>query len=213
MDDYFLRQLSTDTQSLVYEIEGVLEKPIEFVCRANIGTLGCTFELGKPCILAPVLDQLPEGAVIHELLHLRRWAVEGVKRLKAGDGYLDLDSNVVVLDNGIEHLFILPEEIRRWPRRKGYWENKLLRKLKGVKESKAPAVDILSHCILCYALALRAVPSVSLHRGWRNYLVATRREKLVYTHVEEILSAQSKEVIVDIMVTVLEIPKDVIEFA
>lgn len=211
MDDYFRKQLSAETLSLVDDIEQALQQSIELEHQPERRKFACTFESKQPRILAPTLDNLPEGSIIHELLHLKRWSIEGVKRLVASDSYFERDNDILTLDNAIEHIFILPEEIQRYPRRSGYWENTLQIKLRAVKKSKAPESDILGHCILCCAQARRATRSISLHNGWKNYLVKSGRQRVVNRHLEKIFTAKSKDVIVDLMVSVLEIPQEAIE--
>lgn len=211
MEEHFRKQLSGETLALVDDIEEALQLPIEFDHQPKRSKFGCTFESRRPIILAPTLDNLPEGSVIHELLHLKRWSIDGVKRLVASDSYFECDNDILKLDNAIEHIFILPEEIRRYPRRSGYWENTLQTKLRDVKKSKLPASDILGHCILCCAQARRVTRSISLHNGWKNYLVRSGQQRAVNHYLEKILATNSKEVVVDLMASVLKIPKEAID--
>lgn len=78
------------------------------------------------CLLfAPTNGYFPDGAVRHEVLHVKRFHVDGVPRLTLADSeaWDAVFSNALgQLDNAIEHVAIVPVELQHHPERREHWE-------------------------------------------------------------------------------------------
>ena len=131
MEKYYLIQLPEDVSNLVKKIEqksGVEIKVKVCPSRACKGTLACKVAKGKAQILIPSEDYFPESSVLHELLHIQRFHLYGVPIIIGADmNYLngELIKVLAEIDNDLEHLIIVPEELKRRPKRKDYWVEKI----------------------------------------------------------------------------------------
>lgn len=133
MDNSYFDRLPLDIQELVEEIEKAVNFQIDIeVCepdekarRRCHSPLKCEVDQNGARIIIPAADRFPDSSVFHELLHIRRFLVEKVPRLTFCENYdpwsPDLESALTSLDNGIEHLIIVPQELARKPDRKSYW--------------------------------------------------------------------------------------------
>ena len=85
--------------------------------------LACVVTEAKAQILIPSRDSFPEGAVLHELLHIQRFLVEGVPQLVVCEHHWhpDLEKVFTQVDNNIEHLVIVPKELEQRPDRRDRW--------------------------------------------------------------------------------------------
>lgn len=62
------------------------------------------------------------SSLFHEAQHLHRYYVEGVEELQP---VMDANATLVShLENELEHVFLVPEEIRLFPQAKAYWAGK-----------------------------------------------------------------------------------------
>ncbi len=129
----FLNRLSPDVQALVRDVEGAAGIDIAVgldpsrATRGPDGTgiLACNIDEHSATLLYPSPEYFPDGAVVHEMLHVRRFLIAGVPRLSATFGHPQWTENVddvlLDLDNALEHLVIVPEELRLRPERAAYW--------------------------------------------------------------------------------------------
>lgn len=143
MNKKYLDQLLSDTKKLVLLIETHMERDIavrEVPMRKN---LGC--EIQNATILTPE-GKFPDSSVLHELIHIRRFKVDDVPHLVVCDefdfGDPNFETKVIKLDNNLEHLFIVPEEIRLRPNRITYWEDRLRHAIKTQENS---GLDVNRH--------------------------------------------------------------------
>src|SRR5262245_47533601 len=67
------------------------------------------FSHDSATILLRSVDSNPQGT-LHELLHLKRYWVEGIPMLTATDGIISNKRITNDLDNQLEHLAIVPQE-------------------------------------------------------------------------------------------------------
>ncbi|OAJ52612.1 hypothetical protein A6V37_09215 [Paraburkholderia ginsengiterrae] len=73
------------------------------------------------------------SSVFHELLHLKRYFVDGMPKLVYCDDEHEFEDDddartpqlFASLDNQIEHLFIVPIELARYSCARGYWEERI----------------------------------------------------------------------------------------
>jgi hypothetical protein len=136
MEEQYLSRLPPDLRSLVNEIEregGVsIRVEVDSACRRGThdqpGALACDVDQFEARILLPTPEYFPDGAVLHELLHIRRFLVDGIPRIVIcedcdiwGPRIRKFDSAIHQLDNILEHFIIVPEEIASRPQRKEHW--------------------------------------------------------------------------------------------
>lgn len=126
MNKKYLDQLASDTRQLVLQIETHIEKEIIVREVPNRTNLGC--EIENATNLTPE-NNFPDPSVLHELLHIRRFAVDDMPQVAVCDSFDFADPNfetrVTKLDNNLEHLFIVPEELSLRPNRRTYWEHRI----------------------------------------------------------------------------------------
>lgn len=134
MEQQYLDRLSPDIRTLVYEIEQSSGIEIEIKVdpsRARrvpdqADPLACEVDEYGAKVLLPKADYFPDGSVLHELLHIQRFLSHGIPRIVTNgdfEGWThELDTALTGLDNSLEHLIIVPEELRRRPPRRAHWE-------------------------------------------------------------------------------------------
>jgi len=122
----YQRRLAAETRTLIQEVEDATGVKIAVKVESGRKTMGVDIDEFGATILIPSEDYFPDGAVVHETLHVRRILAEGVPRLweneEAADKNFALPRALQDLDNSLEHLVIVPEELRRHPERRQYWE-------------------------------------------------------------------------------------------
>jgi hypothetical protein len=109
----YLDLLDNDVRALFQQVERHTGTPIEFVADEKLNFCGPTGQgmlrvrVGPPPvhIYVPTNGYLSNGAMWHELMHVRRALVDSVPFITSANGYAN------DLENAIEHLFIVPEEI------------------------------------------------------------------------------------------------------
>lgn len=143
MNKKYLDQLVSDTIQLVLLIETHIEREIivrEVPMRKNLG-----YEIENTTILTPE-DKFPDSSVLHELLHIRRFAVDDVPQLAVCNAFdfgdPNFETRVTALDNNLEHLFIVPEELSLRPNRRKYWEDRVR---DAIKNQVTSGLDINVH--------------------------------------------------------------------
>jgi hypothetical protein len=129
MQSFYLNRLSQTVQDLVLEVETTGSVNIEVVPDAELNCNGTTrrsrievsIQTHRAQVYAPTDGYFPDGAVLHEVLHIKRFHVERVPMLVAGASRFR--HSFAALDNALEHLVIVPEELRLQPERREHWEN------------------------------------------------------------------------------------------
>lgn len=130
--EYFAR-LGESVQRLILEVEQQGRIVIQVEPDASLnelgplgnGVLGVEINSRRTRIYAPTNGYFPDGAVRHEVLHVRRFHVDGVPKLVLADTVAfdpGLEAMFTEIDNAIEHLVIVPEEIHLHPDRRQHWE-------------------------------------------------------------------------------------------
>lgn len=75
-------------------------------------------------------DSITTGALVHELIHLRRYVLESVPKLfPMSSAEIRTGQTIHLIENDLEHLFIVPEEISICPTREDWWINEYKRVL------------------------------------------------------------------------------------
>jgi hypothetical protein len=66
--------------------------------------------------------EITTAEIGHELIHLRRAVLESIPRLIPGfDAHPSIKGNILGYENELEHLFVIPEEIRTFPDAENRW--------------------------------------------------------------------------------------------
>lgn len=133
MQSEYLVRLSKPVQQLVLEVEEGAGVKINVILDPNLneggtsgqGNLAVVINAESIQLFAPTNGYFPDGAVRHEVLHVRRFHVDGVPKLALADsekwdkGFSDALGE---LDNAIEHAVIVPEELQFHSDRRKHWE-------------------------------------------------------------------------------------------
>ncbi|HEY4084144.1 MAG TPA: hypothetical protein VGM81_25940 [Burkholderiaceae bacterium] len=134
MQPEYLDRLSQSVQHFVREVEAASGVPIGVVPTPELngggpfrqGNLDVVVRARQVLLGAPTNGYFPDGAVRHEVLHVKRCHIDGVPQLVLADSVVPWDQAVsdmlAGLDNAIEHLVIVPEELRLHPERRDHWE-------------------------------------------------------------------------------------------
>lgn len=129
----YLNRLSPDVQAFVQEVESAAGVDIEVELDDKLndggplgqGKLKVEIEAQQVRLYAPTNGYFPDGAVLHEALHVRRLLVEGVPRIALADAVEipppGFASGLVDVDNALEHLTIVPIELAHHPERRAHW--------------------------------------------------------------------------------------------
>ena len=138
MQQIFMDRLCPSVRRFVKEVETESGVTIEVVTvpKQNFagpegkGGLRVEIEASHTIIFAPTNGYFPDGAVLHEALHVHRLHIEGVPRLALAEE-VDWDpsfqESLGRVDNCLEHLAIVPTEWRLHPERREHWEKDMSR--------------------------------------------------------------------------------------
>lgn len=153
MEDHYLRQLPGDLQALVHGTEQQSGIVIQVeVDPARGGTMACHVDEHGTTLLVAREEFFQSASVMHELLHVRRFLVDDVPQLVVNDDYNDwtpeLERALTNLDNGLEHLVIVPREILRFPARREYWGSVMTRKLEEIRVNPLMPDDRRRHALV-----------------------------------------------------------------
>ena len=133
MQPEHLARLSQPVRDFVRQVEQDSGVDIEVVPDARLngagprghGNLEVDIEPHRNRLFAPTDGYFPDGGVRHEVLHVRRFHVDGVPKLALADAE-DWDGNFSKalgrFDNAIEHVVIVPIELQHHPERREHWE-------------------------------------------------------------------------------------------
>lgn len=128
----YLALLSETVQQFILEVEKGAGVEIKVIPDINLneggpngeGNLAIIIKDRSINLFAPTNGYFPDGAVRHEVLHVKRFHVEGVPKLAADNENWDkaCSDRFVGIDNAIEHLVIVPMELQFHPERQAHWE-------------------------------------------------------------------------------------------
>lgn len=147
----YLDRLSPELQHLVHEIENKTTLNIDVEVRDcsddrahdEVAPLACIVNESEIRLLVPRGNAFLDGSVLHELLHVERFLIEGIPTLTVLDAYCSPDLELVFaqVDNNLEHLVIVPREIRQLPDQRQQWKEKIARSLNRVASSGLQTAD------------------------------------------------------------------------
>lgn len=151
MNREYLDRLPIDLHRMVAGIESESGMKIEVkIDSSRAGRyfnepdpLACVVNEYKAQILIPSHDIFPEGAVLHELLHIQRFLVEGVPQLTVCENHWcpALEKVFTQVDNNLEHLVIVPKELIQRPERLDRWIAVMTRVLQHLKSVEIDPAD------------------------------------------------------------------------
>jgi hypothetical protein len=133
MQSEYLARLGKPVQQFVLEVEEGAGVEISVILDPKQNKGGTTGQ-GKLAVVinaqsiqlfAPTNGYFPDGAVRHEVLHVRRVHVDGVPKLALADseeGDEGFSDALGELDNAIEHVVTVPEELQFHSDRRKHWE-------------------------------------------------------------------------------------------
>ncbi len=130
--DYMAR-LSPVVQQFARHVEDVSGVSIDVCLDPELnkrgpfgnGMLKVEIYSNRVILHAPTNEYFPDGAVFHELLHISRFHLDGVPHLTLAEDEArnpSLERSLTTIDNDIEHLVIVPIELRAHPERLDHWE-------------------------------------------------------------------------------------------
>jgi len=133
MQHEYLVCLSEPVRQLVLEVEKgagveikvILDRKQNESGTTGRGNLAVDIEAQRIRLFAPTNGYFPDGAVRHEVLHVRRFHVDGVPKLALADSEKwdkSFSDALGALDNAIEHVVIVPEELQFHSDRREHWE-------------------------------------------------------------------------------------------
>ncbi|OFV96858.1 MAG: hypothetical protein A3F68_10320 [Acidobacteria bacterium RIFCSPLOWO2_12_FULL_54_10] len=181
MESAYLNRLPNDIRDLVQEIEDAAGIEIEIridAARAkrladDPDPLACEADENGARILIPAPDHFPESSALHELLHIRRFLVDGVPKIVVcEDNWIpQLEKGLLMLDNNLEHLVIIPEELKRRPERRSWWIPKFQRILNELSSAKfAHPVERDNHAFVAWVSIRHVLGEGSLLDNARQIL-------------------------------------------
>jgi hypothetical protein len=167
MEPRYLNRLPADSQLLVAQIEGEAHREI-VVRTERRGRRGLACYVLDAEIVLPEENYFPEDSSLHELLHLRRFYVNKAPVLDLCEDFAEtidpeqenqIKEYLKNIDNGLEHLVIVPEELSRYPDRQAYWDGVMERALNQIRLARLTDQERESHALINWAFVSRVVRS------------------------------------------------------
>ena len=144
MDTFYFEKLPLDVQSIVLGIETRIKREIKVeVQTSERDVLACNVEGLHPKIIIPRDDFFPESSVLHELLHIERFLVACTPSLTVSESHWSAIAQQAFcgIDNDLEHLVIVPREIKIRPLRVKYWKSKFDEALRKIEALPISTID------------------------------------------------------------------------
>lgn len=140
MNGIYLSQLPHKIRSLVDEIEQYVGYEISVkIDESREDILACEVDEQGIVILIPNEGYFPDGAVLHELLHIRRFCLDKVPRIVLCENFKHwtptLETSITKLDNNLEHFVIIPQELNLIPKRINHWKSRMNKNLENCRSS------------------------------------------------------------------------------
>lgn len=170
MEQQYLKRLSTEVQAFVAHIESRIGMEVRVVREEALnssgpmrqGMLKVDVEPDSVRLHVPTNDYFPDGAVRHELLHVQRMLLDNTPRLVPSDEALNDDSfaeGLLQLDNAIEHLVIVPIELKLHPERAQHWESVMRKAWDKEVEGASDALNQRMCALLHWTFLSRTLPA------------------------------------------------------
>ncbi len=174
MDAKYFEMLSNDSKDLVNRVESKIGEEVEVkIDPSRVDKLACDIDDCEPKILIPKENYFPDSSVIHELLHLERFCIEEIPLLCTCNDDYEEENKLISLDNNLEHLIIVPEEIKLLPERYKYWINQINKKLVLCEEMIASEQNPSFDLLIYWAFISRSFKASELLGKMENILSRT----------------------------------------
>jgi hypothetical protein len=185
MQPEYLERLPDDLQQLVLDTEQAIGFAIEVVVAperakrraGEIDPMACEVELGFARMLVSAPEQFRPSSAFHELLHVRRFLVEGAPKLVDCSDYADwtpaIGTALTMHDNSFEHLIIVPQELQRFPGNREHWEAMMVRNFDDIVAGRGGEVASKQLGLACWAFLRRVLPDSPALPGARAVLEAS----------------------------------------
>jgi hypothetical protein len=219
MQPEFESRLGADVKGIVRDTERLIGTEITVVVdptRASRspdepGRMGCDIDAYGAQILVGDVAYFPDASVFHELQHIRRILVEGVPRLLVREDFEpwspQFETAMAQLDNNLEHLVIVPVELRAYPDRRAYWRGRLERMLASLAANEMPEADRHRFAMLGLLLVDQMLPDEKLRSSVISVLrglgIEERSERYC---MDAVAALTSKEKLVRITFNYFQLP-------
>ena len=200
----YLALLSESVKNFVLEVEALAGIGIQVVQEKKLnnggptggGNLEVVINAQRVQIFAPTNGYFPDGAVRHEVLHVKRFHVDGVPKLALSDE-VDWDKSfsdaLVAIDNAIEHIVIVPVELEFHPERRVHWETVMANVAANVHT--APEAERCLAVCLHWAFMRQVLPESPNFQALRNFAHEYGLEEEAEDFSDQFLSSSKEEMI------------------
>jgi hypothetical protein len=217
MQPSYLTRLSAPVQEFVREMEQRASIDIHVLPDARLnrggpfgqGNLEVLVEERRSFIFVPTNGYFPDGAVRHELLHVMRFHVDGVPKLTAAaQGRSGMSQDALGhLDNAIEHIALVPWELRLHPERREHWEAVLQGVCSGL--SDVPPEELNLALCIHWTFLRHVLPGSTPAETAKRFADEHRLFEMADRFADQFLAAPSKEAAVQqLFATFPEMNKD-----
>jgi hypothetical protein len=198
MDPLYFDKVCVDVQALIREVEDAIGIEIDVALDPSIDHLQCSPESRAPRILTPDPDYFPDGGVAHEVLHIKRFRVEGVPQIVDDDNFADwspdLARGVLSLDNSLEHMVIVPLELAMRAQRRERWEQSMVRVWNGGIQALPNHDDQCRQAMVNWVFLKHVLPDSPIVRTAEALLAQLQARDRAQATLDEVLpSLGSKE--------------------
>jgi len=220
MQPEFESRLSADVKAIVRDTERSIGTEITVVVdpkRASTSQdeperMACDMDAHGAQILIGTATYFPDASVFHELQHIRRILVDGIPRIVVCEDFEpwspQLSTAMTRLDNNLEHLVIVPMELRTYPKRRAYWKRRLEKMIAGLTATKMPEYERHRFAMLGLLLVDQMLPDDKLRSAvvsvLRKFGIEERGERY---SAEAIAKLPVKEKLVRTTFDYFELPR------
>lgn len=202
MQPEYLSRLSESLQNFVQQVERGANINVQVVLDSKLnasgpnkkGKLKVIIEANYAQLIAPTNGYFPDGAVRHEMLHVKRFHIDGIPKLSLSDDE-DWDKtfsdNLGALDNAIEHIIIVPVELQLHPERRQHWET--------VMGNICTALHLIPErecCLVCclhWAFFWHVLPNSPHVKTLKNFLIERSLLEIANNFIVRFLSVRDKK--------------------
>lgn len=209
MQPSYLDRLEAPVQDFVRELEQRANIDIQVLPDPRLnrggpfgqGHLEVLIEERRNFIFAPTNGYFPDGAVRHELLHVKRFQVDGVPKLTVATAARRRDGvspdAMGHLDNAIEHIAIVPWELRLHPERREHWEAVLHGVCLALTD--VPREELKLALCMHWTFLRHVLPGSTPAETARRFAVEHGLFEMADRFADQFLAAQNKEAAVQLL--------------
>jgi len=177
-----LRRLVLDTEEAIgFEIEVVVDPGRAKGVPGAADPMACEVEKDFARVLVAAAEQFRPCSVFHELLHIRRFLVEGAPMLVDCADYEpwtpQIGTALANQDNAFEHLVIVPRELQACPERREHWDAVMARVWEDIEAGRADEVTRRQLGLASWAFLQRVLPDSAATLRARAVLEASNNRE------------------------------------